>query len=149
MSTDQSISGPATDPVTEGETRVETPLSSGVSPETPSEGPDAGPRAAARARVAQFLQSHRRFQTAWDVAVGDRPSVWSTSPATPAEVFRYAAAGEWCDEESTYLRWAGQAYCLGLAIPFTVAAYVAAWLLQRPARGAAVLVLFVIVRLFG
>lgn len=149
MSTDPTV-GPATPgPVTEGDTAPETAVRSAVSPETPSEGPNAGPRAAARARIAHFLHVHPRFQTAWDVAVGDRPSVWSTTPATPAEVFRYAAAGEWCAEESRYLRWAGQAYCLGLAIPFTVAAYIAAWLLQRPARGAAVLVLFVIVRLFG
>ena len=149
--TTQDVTGqPATtNPVTEGETAPETAVRSAVSPETPPEGANAGPRATARARVTQFLQSHRRFQTAWDVAVGDRPSVWSESPASPAEVFRYACAGQWCAPESRYLRWAGQAYCLGVAVPLTVVAYMAAWVLQRPARGAAVLVLFVIVRLFG
>lgn len=135
--------------LTESETAPETAVRSAVSQETPSEGINTRPRAAARARVTRLVNSHPRARRAWEIAVGDRPSVWSSTPATPAEVFRYAAAGEWCDEESTYLRWAGQAYCLGLAIPFTVAAYIAAWLLQRPARGVAVLVLFVIVRLFG
>ena len=148
--TTQDVTGqPATtNPVTEGETAPETAVRSAVSQDAVAEEPKrAG--AQARARVTQFLQSHRRFQTAWDVAVGDRPSVWSESPASPAEVFRYACAGQWCAPESRYLRWAGQAYCLGVAVPLTVVAYVAAWVLQRPARGAAVLVLYVIVRLFG
>lgn len=148
MTADQDRPDSTGQAVTDGETPVEALVEGGVSVEAPIGGSTCA-GAQARARIAHFLRSRPRLTRAWDVAVGDRPSVWSTSPATPAEVCRYAAAGEWCAEESRYLRWAGQAYCLGVAIPFTVAAYMAAWLLQRPARGAAVLVLVVVIRLFG
>ncbi len=81
----------------------------------------------------------------WDVAIGEWPSVWSTPPTEPAALVRYAAAGQWCAPDATTWRRLGQAYCVLLAIPVSVALYVAAWLVQRPGRLVAAAVLATIV----
>ncbi len=81
----------------------------------------------------------------WELAIGDLPSVWSVPPTEPAALVRYAAAGQWCSPDSRVLRFLGQAYCVLLAIPVSVALYVAAWLCQRPGRLAAAAVLAAIV----
>lgn len=81
----------------------------------------------------------------WDVAIGELPSVWSAPPTEPAALVRYAAEGSWCSPESRVWRRAGQVYCVVVAIPLSVACYVAAWVVQRPGRLAAAALLALIV----
>lgn len=79
------------------------------------------------------------------VAVGDRPSVWSQPPTTCPELLRYALKADWCAPASRWLRLAGRIYCWTVAIPLSIAFYIAAWIIQRPGRLAAFLVLIAIV----
>lgn len=130
---------------TVGETPVETPVESGV-PETRS--PEWSRRACAHARArVRHLAGHPVVSRVWDVAVGEVPSVWSQAPATPAELVRYARDGAWCAPESTRLRTAGRVYSAVVAIPVTVAAYLTAWVVQRPGRLAAVVFLAAVIAL--
>jgi hypothetical protein len=129
-------------PVTDGDTARETALRTAESGERAT---DRGNTRNARARIPHWRSTVDRV---WSVAVGDLPSVWSDAPATPAELVRYARDGEWCAPHSTRLRAVGRGYCWAIAIPASVAAYVAAWVVQRPGRLAAVLLLVVVLRLF-
>lgn len=128
-------------PVADSDT-AETALRTADSGEDP---PAGATRVQARARLPHWRHT---VDHVWSVAVGDLPSVWSEAPATPAELVRYADDGEWCAPHSARLRAAGRAYCWAVAIPVSVLAYVLAWLVQRPARLAAVLLLVVVLHLF-
>lgn len=128
--------------VTGGDTAAETALRSAESEEG---GVGGSYTRNARARIPHWRVTADRV---WSVAVGDLPSVWSEAPATPAELVRYARDGEWCAPDSTRLRGAGQAYSWAVAIPASVLAYVAAWVVQRPGRLAAVVLLLVVLALF-
>lgn len=127
---------------TGGDTAPGTALRSAESGDDPRAG---ATRAQARARIPHWRSTAERV---WSVAVGDLPSVWSEAPATPAGLVRYARDGEWCAPDSARLRGAGRAYCWAVAIPVSVLAYVAAWVVQRPARLAAVVLLLGVLRLF-
>lgn len=70
----------------------------------------------------------------WAVLVGAVPSVWSEPPTAPSALVRYARDGEWCAPEAVGWRRVGQAYCVLVAIPASVVAYLLAWLVQRPGR---------------
>ncbi|WP_322755745.1 hypothetical protein [Frankia sp. Cas3] len=113
------LKAPRIDPVPAGETALVD--------QTPTE---------TRSRVARRV---------WEVAIGQWPSVWSAPPTELAALVRYAAAGQWCAPDATTWRRLGQAYCVLLAIPVSVALYVAAWLVQRPGRLVAAAVLATIV----
>ncbi|SBW21076.1 hypothetical protein FDG2_1891 [Candidatus Protofrankia californiensis] len=76
----------------------------------------------------------RAARRLWDVAIGELPSVWAEPPTEPAALVRYARDGDWCTPDATGWRMAGQVYCALVAIPVSVALYVAAWLVQRPGR---------------
>lgn len=129
---------------TESETAPETVLSTAVSEDTPSDGVAKRASAQARARVQQFLQGHPRMGAVWVATVGDRPrDVWSSAPASPAEVLRYAAAGEWCSAESQVLRKAGVAYGYAAAW-LTAVVGLLTWALQRPGRAAAAALLLTV-----
>lgn len=79
--------------------------------------------------------------------IGDLPSPWSEAPATLAELVRYARAGAWCADDSVFLRFLGQAYCYGIAIPVTFKHYMQAWAVQRPGRFFAMTALVTVLKL--
>lgn len=79
------------------------------------------------------------------VATGEIPSLWSAGPATGPQLLAYGRRGEWCNPDSQILRALGMAWCFVVAIPLSMAAYLAAWALQRPGRGAALALLALVV----
>lgn len=85
-----------------------------------------------RQRLPAFMQA---------VLNGEVRSMWSQPPATGPDLLAYARRGQWCAPESTGWRLAGKTYCYAVAIPFSMTAYGAAWVMQRPGRGAAIALL--------
>jgi hypothetical protein len=75
-----------------------------------------------------------RVSRAWDVAIGQTPSTWSTPPAELSALVRYAQDADWCDPTSRGWRLAGQVYAFLVAIPVSFVAYLVAWTVQRPGR---------------
>jgi len=101
--------------------------------------------------VAMRAGAHARARVAalWAGVKADWPGrgLWESSPASPAEVARYAAAGEWCAPESRW-RWAGLAWAYGPAALVTVVCHLVTWVVQRPGRVAALAVLAGLVWIF-
>lgn len=119
---------------TESETAPQTAVRSAVSLTDPQDGDMTRARVRTRARIPHL-------DTVRDLIVGDRESLWSESPASPAELARYARDGQWCAPTSVVWRTAGRAYCWLIAIPATILLGLAAHILSRPGRLAAALVL--------
>jgi hypothetical protein len=94
--------------------------------------PTAGPASTELVEAPDLLPV--RTGRVWDAAIGETPSPWSQPPAELAALVRYAADAEWCDDTSVGWRLAGQAYCWLIAIPVSLAAYLVAWVVQRPGR---------------
>lgn len=98
-----------------------------------------GPRLAATARLRAYARvrlgpSGAVWQHLKAVAHGDRPSVWSARPSSPAEAVRYAKTGAWCNSTSIVLRRLGVAYSYLIAVPATALLAVACWTVARPGR---------------
>jgi hypothetical protein len=82
----------------------------------------------------ELLPVRARVARVWDVAVGDTPSPWSAPQPPMADLVRYAQEAPWCAEDADGWRRAGQAYQWAVAIPVSLAVYLVAWVVQRPAR---------------
>lgn len=104
-------------------------------------------RAAARAPARTRTRGSAVWRRVWAVAVGDLPSLWAGRPASAAEAVRYGRYGEYAAEGSRW-RAAGTWYALLVAGPATAGLLVVVWVVQRPGRLAAAVLLAGLVWLF-
>jgi hypothetical protein len=81
-----------------------------------------------------------RSATAWGTTVISPPDIWSDDRPGLERVWAYATRGEWTTPGGVP-RLLGRLYALGVAVPVTGVLYALAWLIERPARLIAVLVL--------
>lgn len=66
-------------------------------------------------------------------------------PASPAELRAYIHSAAWVPGEVPVLEWLGRVYGYLVALPFSLALYTLAWLLQRPGRALVTALITVIV----
>jgi hypothetical protein len=94
----------------------------------------AGSTSTELVEAPSLLPVPARMARVWDVAIGEKPSTWSTPPAELSALVRYAQDADWCAETSVGWRLAGQLYCFLVAIPVSFTCYLLAWVVQRPGR---------------
>lgn len=80
---------------------------------------------------------------AWVRSTFTPPDVWSKDRPALSQVWAYASRGEWTTAEGAF-RKAGQVYAITVAFPVVAAAYITAWVAERPGRLATVLILLVL-----
>lgn len=71
------------------------------------------------------------------------PDVWSKDRPSLSQVWAYASRGEWTTADGGF-RKAGQVYALTVAFPVVGAAYLTAWVAERPSRLITVLILLIL-----
>lgn len=99
-----------------------------------SDEPNAQTRARTRARLAAVGDRARAAGSAVSRDIRQIP-VFHTPPPALAEIVAYTKSGAWVPgERAPWLEFLGKTYGWALAVPISVALYVVAWLLQRPAR---------------
>lgn len=125
--------------------------------ETPAAGPQRAGRAGAREGSPGTAQSqpdsadpgkvtlsdYAAETGAWVRSTFTPPDVWSKDRPALSQVWAYASRGEWTTAEGAF-RKAGQVYAITVAFPVVAAAYIAAWVAERPGRLATALILLVL-----
>ncbi len=125
--------------------------------EDPAAGPQRAGRAGAREGSPETAQPQPDSADPTRVTLGDYaaetgtwvrstftpPDVWSQDRPALNRVWAYASRGEWTTDDGAF-RKAGQVYALTVAFPAVGAAYLTAWVAERPTRLATVLILLIL-----